>query len=661
MAIQIGSKSLAGARDHVAERKNFPASEVWQLRYLVEQMPVILWTIDKNFRFTSSMGSGLRLLGLSSSQMVGKTLGEFFKDERPDSVPSTMHSRALMGYPANFDYSWDSKHFQISLEPLRNRVGRIIGCIGLALDISEQKQTQEAINRQVEEMTVLYSVAMAANQAASEEELIFRTTQLISEKLYPEFLSVLLIDEETGGLRTSASYRKGEPITRVASLPQGISITGRVAAEGEIHRVANAQAEPVPPGIRPGMRSAVCVPIKSGGRTIGVMDAESPQPMAFNGKDERLLTTFSGLLATAIDKMRLFEATRRRNAELEALRQAGLRLASSLELQPVLDAILANATKLVSGDSAHIFIQNHDGLLFAASLRVHDDQSDSEIMADLHNFINEVAEQRRLLVVTDTAAHPAFERQEWRGAIVGLPLSVADQMHGVMTVIFDTPHRFDDTELRVLSLLGDQAAIALENARLYRDMEEAYLETVLALARAMDARDSYTADHSQRLAAWAEAIAQSIGCMKEDIQAIRWAALLHDIGKIGIPDQILRKPGPLTDEEWELMREHPSIGAEIIKPVRRLSRVVPLVLSHQEKWDGSGYPNQLSGDQIPIGARILAVVDAFGAITDDRVYRPARSSSEALDELEKCSGSQFDPKIVEVMLQLRDRLAYAAD
>jgi putative nucleotidyltransferase with HDIG domain len=211
---------------------------------------------------------------------------------------------------------------------------------------------------------------------------------------------------------------------------------------------------------------------------------------------------------------------------------------------------------------------------------------------------------------------------------------------------------YEEAELRVLRAVAELGAAALSRAAALAELEQAYVDAVVALARAMDARDTYTADHSERMARWAEAVARRMGCSEEEVREVRWAALLHDIAKLATPDAVLRKPGPLTPEEWEVVKRHPVVGEEILKPVRRLAGVARLVRHHQERWDGTGYPDGLRGEQIPLGARILAVVDAYTAITDHRPYRPARTHEEAVTELRRCAGTQFDPAVVSAFLQV---------
>jgi putative nucleotidyltransferase with HDIG domain len=228
------------------------------------------------------------------------------------------------------------------------------------------------------------------------------------------------------------------------------------------------------------------------------------------------------------------------------------------------------------------------------------------------------------------------------------------------------PHSWSILEKEVFHTFTSQAATALENARLYEaqverthevealhhNLEEAYIQMVLVLARAMDARDAYTGDHCERLADLADRVARALGLPEEEVKDIRWAALLHDIGKIGSPDDVLSKRGPLTEQEWAIMRRHPVVGEKILLPVERMRGVAKIVRHHQEKWDGTGYPDGLRAEMIPLGARILAVVDAFSAIMDERPYKTPKTQAEAESELKRCAGTQFDPRIVEVFTQI---------
>jgi putative nucleotidyltransferase with HDIG domain len=198
---------------------------------------------------------------------------------------------------------------------------------------------------------------------------------------------------------------------------------------------------------------------------------------------------------------------------------------------------------------------------------------------------------------------------------------------------------------------------SLHHASYQKKMEEIYLQAVLALARAVDARDHFTGAHSQRLATWAVAMAQELRCTGEEIQDIHFAALLHDVGKIAIPDAILNKQGELTEQEWVVMKSHPSVGAEIITPISKMQRILPAIQHHHERYDGCGYPDGIAGDEIPLGARILKVVDVYGAVTEDRPYRNARSHEKAIEILKSGAKTEFDPLMVAIFMQLLARKA----
>ncbi|HYK39155.1 MAG TPA: diguanylate cyclase, partial [Candidatus Eremiobacteraceae bacterium] len=187
-------------------------------------------------------------------------------------------------------------------------------------------------------------------------------------------------------------------------------------------------------------------------------------------------------------------------------------------------------------------------------------------------------------------------------------------------------------------------------------LPQAVLDTVTSLAFAIDAKDHYTQGHSQKVSAYSALIAEAMNMNDVEIEEIRLGAVLHDIGKVGIPEQILNKSGPLNPEEWEMMKSHVVFGAKILEPLTPLSRIREMVLHHHEFFDGSGYPDALSGEQIPLGARIVAVADAYDTITSDRTYKKGRAASDALAELERCANAQFDARIVEIFVNAMRQL-----
>ncbi len=195
----------------------------------------------------------------------------------------------------------------------------------------------------------------------------------------------------------------------------------------------------------------------------------------------------------------------------------------------------------------------------------------------------------------------------------------------------------------------------LESSRtrdLQEEVQRSYRATLEALLTALDTRDTETEGHSERVAGYTMLIAYQLGLPDEELPHIERGALLHDIGKIGVPDHILYKPGPLTPDEWEIMKQHPVIGYKMCMKVEMLRPAAPIVLHHHERWDGKGYPYGLSGEEIPLGARIFAIADTLDAMTSDRPYRKALSFAQAREEIERCAGSQFDPELVRVFLSL---------
>ena len=229
------------------------------------------------------------------------------------------------------------------------------------------------------------------------------------------------------------------------------------------------------------------------------------------------------------------------------------------------------------------------------------------------------------------------------------PLHSGDQFFGWLRVLLD--HKRRNSDQRFLEILGAGASAAIARSQLGRRLTESYLQVIRALAGAIEARDRYTAGHTDRVSRMAEIVAGKLGWNDRKMLELRHGCTLHDIGKIGVPDSILNKPGSLTEYERKIMMKHPEMGVKIIEGIDFLRGAIPYILYHHERYDGAGYPMGLEGEDIPIEGRILAVVDTVDAIVSDRPYRKGAPPEQAISELIKHKGTQFDPKVVDIFLK----------
>ncbi len=268
-----------------------------------------------------------------------------------------------------------------------------------------------------------------------------------------------------------------------------------------------------------------------------------------------------------------------------------------------------------------------------------------------------IIEHRGPFIITPETEIPsefvALRKTEDLAFGVCVPLVVRSNIIGLFCVGRTSEESaFTPSEIELVSVLSDQAAAAIENASLYEKLERSYLSTIITLSGVVEARDFYTDKHMKDIAEYSVEIAKKLNLSEKEIENIRKAGLLHDLGKVSVPDHILLKAGKLTDEEMEIIKKHPTTGAKMIEQVEPLKDAREIIRHHQECYDGSGYPDGLKGKEIPLGARIIAVADAFGAMTTDRPYRKALSIEQAVMELEKFSGIQFDPEIVDLFISL---------
>lgn len=333
-------------------------------------------------------------------------------------------------------------------------------------------------------------------------------------------------------------------------------------------------------------------------------------------------------------------------------------LAASLSLDEVVATLADSALTEVRADVVSVFLDDGERGLFQRLARssptlAEDGDADDDLGELAPLAIRERLESGAPLVEHGARARALFAREPSRpvSSLCVVPLKMRDRFLGFVAVVSMTPsRRFDEGQRKLLSIIASRAAAAIENARLYEDLQATFQQTIQSLARTIDKMDRYTAGHSERVASYAVALARWLGLSGELIDVVRHSALMHDIGKIGCVMN-LNKPGKLTNDEYEVFKRHPSYGREILDPIRFLGPVIPGVHLHHERWDGKGYPLGLAGKDIPLVARIISVADTYDAMTSDRAYRRALPHELTVAEIERCAGSQFDPDVARTFVE----------
>lgn len=344
--------------------------------------------------------------------------------------------------------------------------------------------------------------------------------------------------------------------------------------------------------------------------------------------------------------------------ELNLINDIGKKINSLLDLDTLLETIIHDASKFLHAVIGSILLtdeSNRELVVRVASGPLNDLVVNKRINIDENTVSGYVVMSRKYLLIPDMDQETGFkdiiQQRKICSSLISVPLLTKGQVIGVMHLGRNN-EIFTEEELHFFAMLADQASVAIENAKMYRSVKEGHLQTIQALAKAIDAKDSYTRGHSDRVTEYAVAIAHELDISDRETEMIKQAGLLHDIGKIGLPEAILNKPYKLSLGEFDEIRKHPSIGSDIIAPISFYPMVKKYVRHHHEKFDGSGYPDRIKGEDIPLGARILAVADAYDAMTSDRSYRNRLSPETAIKELQRYSGTQFDPVIVEAFVRI---------
>lgn len=387
---------------------------------------------------------------------------------------------------------------------------------------------------------------------------------------------------------------------------------------------------------------------------------------ALRDNDQRLCG-FSVVIRDITERKQAAERDHQQIQRLAALRTIDLAITGSLDVQVSLNVVLDQVITQLGVDAAAVLLLNQDTytLEYAAGRGFRHQSITRSRLRLGEGFAGRAALERRTIYLDCIAeAGSQFVRadllcDEHMVSYAVVPLVAKGQIHGVLEVFHRTVFQADPEWQNFLEALAGQAAIAIDSASMFDSLQRSNLALALAYdttlegwSRALDLRDKETEGHTRRVTQLTLEMARALGIEQDELVHIRRGALLHDIGKMGIPDNILLKPGPLTDGEWTIMREHPRYAYELLAPIRFLRPALDIPYCHHERWDGSGYPRGLRGEQIPLAARIFSVVDVWDALTSDRPYRAGWSSERTAAYLRERAGTHFDPAMVEAFLSI---------
>lgn len=661
--------AVVEAADHQNAREALEASEQ-RFRALVEQGADEIVLLDTHLKPFYVSPSVFRASGYLTEEITNLEYLNIIDIIHPKDRPGLQ--KIYKNFLRNRD---QAQHFQIRL---RRKDGswrwvdgtatnllndpNVAGILLNYRDITERKEHHL-------ELEAITSMSAALRKAPTRAEML----PVILEQLH----TILGIDSAGVAMRDPVS---GETVIELARgnwenltgkrIPPGQGISGRVISSGEpyVDNDAKNGSFSGQPELLGELQAVACIPLIAEREPIGALGVGYKNKI--ENPEVHLLTSIANLVANAIYHATLQEQTEQRMRHIAALHAIDMAISSSFDLEFVLNVMLDQVTNQLHVDAADILLLDpHLNILgFAAGrgfrsknihhtkIRLGEEEAGRAALErhtiNIHNFST----------TAENSARREMASMEGFLTYYGVPLVSKGEVKGMLEIFHRKPLNPDSEWLEFLSTLAGQAAIAIADATLFNDLQRSNIELTIAYdatiegwSRALDLRDKETEGHTRRVTEITTELAQAMGFNDAELVYVRRGALLHDIGKMGIPDNILLKPGKLTDDEWAIMRKHPTYAYEMLSPIQFLRLALDIPYCHHERWDGTGYPRGLKGEEIPLVARIFAVVDIWDALRSDRPYRIAWPEEKRKNYIRSLSGTHLDPKVVDAFLKLVDK------
>ena len=648
-----------------------------RLRLITDNMVDVISQTDANLNTLYTSPSLERVVGVRPEEVIGRPALSWIHPEDLEPALRKAAEARKAGLPSvNLEYRWrnaagEYRWVETVARLLYDEKGLSSGAILVSRDCHDRKLAEEKVRHHAAHAEALARTATQINRQIDLDTTLTSVCENAAKVFNTQAAVIFLVDPHSNTVNAISGY--GLPFdyrTEVPPIPLAVLREGLEFFSDKPFVIQDYKSKVRIPGDdlikKYNIHTIAISRIKWQAQMIGVLIVLSiGNTRLFDDDELALLQSLADESAQAIMNTRFLSDASRRLERLEALRTIDNAIAASLDLRHTLSVFLDQLRHQLNVDAADILLFNPHSLTydyaFGIGMRT-DVLSNIEVHPD-DDPIGMIVLNRHRVQIQDFQKESKSDRirafiTEGFVGYVGVPLIAKGKVRGVLELFHRTQKKNDEEWIDFLESLAGQAAISIDNAALFDDLQRSNLELSLAYdatiegwSHALDLRDEGTEGHTQRVTRLTLDLAQEMGINDENLTHIRRGVMLHDIGKMGIPDEILHKPDKLNAEELKKMREHPRYAYEMLSKVRYLKPSLDIPYCHHEKWDGTGYPRGLSGEQIPLAARLFAVVDVWDALISDRPYRSAWSKEKAFKYIKEQSGKYFDPEIVKIFLK----------
>ena len=645
---------------------------------ILQRVKSIVLVMDKEGQIIYASPASEEVLGYKSEELLGDGWWRVSRSEPTLSEDEKNSLRRIAAgeepiSPEPYDRPIKARNGETRWIEWLDSIGPNQTMIGVGRDVTENKRAEEALRHRLEELEAIRDVTAGLRSAITLEQMLPMFMDSTLKVMKVDAGAIWLYDKEKDEVRVAISRGySGEDGGEVEIPPEkpGTGLAGAIFSGGWTHVSSEYKSDPriseeirgnIPAGV-----GGVSVPIRTEQGPIGVLSVNTRLPRVAEDIEVNLLTTLAEIIGSAIRRGMLRQRTEHQLLQLNALSEIDRLILSSFDLKRNLRFLLERLVEVLGGDAGNIML--YDPVLQTLnSYQLHGFRTLTEDRSTLQigeGYAGRAAAERRMIHIDnldkrkDNPLLLEAVGAEGFTDYYAEPMISKGQLMGVLEVFHRGPLPADEDWLRLLKTLADRAAIAIDTVKSFEDLERTNADLVLSYdatiegwASALDLRDKETEGHSRRVTELGLELARRMGFGGQDLVNFRRGALLHDIGKMGLPDAILFKPDKLSEDEWKIMKQHTTFAQEMLMDISYLRYALDIPYAHHERWDGSGYPQALKGEEIPIAARIFAVADVYDALTSDRPYRRAWTKEQAVTYIRDQAGKQFDSKVVEVFLK----------